>query len=67
MQELPKGSSEESVDILSLARISEEYLCATVTCDEALVSNLKNNSKWAIDNEFIGMTPLFDPDDAKVE
>src|SRR5438045_7914620 len=29
MQELPKGSSEESVDILSLARISKEYLCAT--------------------------------------
>ena len=37
MQGLPKWSSQENVDILSLARISKEYLCATVNCDEALV------------------------------
>src|SRR2546421_403090 len=67
VQGLPKWSSQENVDILSLARISKEYLCATVNCDEALVPILENNNKWVIDKGFIGITPLFDSDDAKVE
>ena len=66
-QRLPEGSSREKVDILSLALISKEYLCATVTCDEALVPILENDNKWVIDKDFIGITPLFDPDNAKVE
>src|SRR5204862_7723871 len=55
-------------NILSLARISKEYLCATVTCDDALVSILKNNNntEWAIDKAFIGITPAFELVDAKV-
>ena len=61
-EQLAQGRSQKEVDIFSLARISRDYLCATVFCEEALLE--KYNDEWVIDKEFIGITPLFDPDDA---
>ena len=54
------------VKVLSLTRFSNRHLCATVTCSEACIPMLENN-EWVIDKDFIGITPLYDTDEAKAE
>jgi len=50
----------------SIASDSERTLCATLTSfNEPRLS--KNNHDWYVDKNFIGFTPLCDPEDANVD
>lgn len=44
----------------TLARVSTKYSCATVT-------SLHKPNRYNVDRDFLGITPLFDPDEASVE
>lgn len=48
----------------SLAASSERTLCATVTC---LGQPSPPNRRWRADKDFVGCTPLHDPEDADVD
>jgi hypothetical protein len=48
----------------SLAADSERTLCATLTSHERPTPS---NRSWHVDKDFIGFTPLSDPDDANVD
>jgi hypothetical protein len=48
----------------SLAADSERTLCATLTSYECPIPS---NRSWRVDKDFIGFTPLSDPDDANVD
>ncbi|GAB7336817.1 hypothetical protein MBLNU13_g11325t2 [Cladosporium sp. NU13] len=48
----------------SLAADSERTLCATLTSYERPIPS---NRSWRVDKDFIGFTPLSDPDDANVD
>jgi hypothetical protein len=48
----------------SLAADGERTLCATLTSRECPKSS---NHSWRVDKDFIGFTPLSDPDDANVD
>jgi hypothetical protein len=48
----------------SLAADSERTLCATLTSHEC---PKPSNRSWRVDKDFIGFTPLCDPDDANVD
>jgi hypothetical protein len=48
----------------SLAADSERTLCATFTSHERPTPN---NRSWRVDKDFIGFTPLSDPEDANVD
>lgn len=48
----------------SLAADGEETLCATVTSRERPVPRERS---WRVDNDFVGFTPLCDPNDARVD
>jgi hypothetical protein len=48
----------------SLAADSERTLCATLTNYECPIPS---NRSWRVDKDFIGFTPLSDPDDANVD
>ena len=58
--------AEPYVEVFNLTRFSNSHLCATVACSEACIPMLAND-RWVIDKDFIGITPLYDGDEAKVE
>jgi len=55
---LPEGQG------FTLAADGEQTLCATLTSHER---PKPSNSSWRVDKNFIGFTPLSDPDDANVD
>lgn len=57
-----KSSQESSILKLSLASLSPEYRCATVTSTSPPLSC--DDERWAVDMEFLGITPLSQPDPA---
>jgi len=48
----------------SLAADGEQTLCATLTSRERPTPS---NGSWRVDKDFIGFTPLSDPEDANVD
>jgi hypothetical protein len=56
--EVPEGQG------FSLAADSERTLCATLTSHEL---PRPSNRSWSVDKDFVGFTPLSDPDDANVD
>ena len=65
IQSLPRGSSQHIVEIPSLVPSSSGFQCATVICEEFIVHALED--KWVIDKSFLGITPLSNTGNAKVE
>lgn len=55
---IPEGSG------YSLASDSERTLCATLTSSDRPVPD---NRSWYVDNDFVGITPLCDPDEPDVD
>jgi hypothetical protein len=49
----------------SIAADGEQTLCATLTSHKQPMP--PNNHKWRVDKDFIGFTPLYDPEDANVD
>lgn len=59
------GASEQEGPLrISIAASSENYACATVTTANRPVLSMAGCS---IDNDFLGITPLHDADDAAIE
>ncbi|VUC35844.1 unnamed protein product [Clonostachys rosea] len=63
LAQYPTVDEQDSSDLhLTLARSFEQYQTATFVS-----TTVPNNLKYPIDKEFIGITPLFEPDDAEID
>jgi hypothetical protein len=64
LQEQVKDLAISEGQGFSLAADSERTLCATLTSYERPTPTHRS---WRVDNDFIGFTPLYDPEDANVD